>query len=168
MIEVVETRQDKEAALERLTVLEGQIVKGLDTFREVGNALIEISEYKLYLLRGFKNFPDYLAEKWGFNKTTAYNKMYASRAVQILEAADVPSLPQNESVAKMLSKLLRDPDKLVGAWAAVLRDGPPTTQTKVRNAVNAQLTGIKPEGRPTEVKCPECGHVFPAKGNYAR
>ena len=68
----------------RLAHLEGVIEAGLQTFYDVGGALMEIREGRLYR-QTHRSFEAYTKERWGMGK---------SRAHQLIEAAKTPmSLP---------------------------------------------------------------------------
>lgn len=74
----------KESA--RLIELERKISNGVQTFIEVGDALAEIKERRLYRA-DFTNFADYCESKWGFT---------SMRARQLIEASEAThGLPQN-------------------------------------------------------------------------
>lgn len=87
--------------VQRLIELEVTIERGLGTFVEVGNALLEIRDSRLYR-DSHGTFEDYCRERWG---------MVASRARQLIAAAEVTSnlqsvtnvtLPLTESVSRPL------------------------------------------------------------------
>ena len=70
----------------RLAELEPVIERGLNNFVEVGNALIEISDQRLYR-ETHSTFKEYVEDRW---------RMTARRAYQLCEAAEVvKSLPEN-------------------------------------------------------------------------
>ncbi len=64
---------------ERLGALEARIAAGLQTFHEVGSALLEIRDARLYRA-SHGTFEDYCRERWGF---------VASRARQLISAAEL-------------------------------------------------------------------------------
>jgi len=66
----------------RLVELEETIERGLETFIEVGLALIEIREGKLYR-ESHRTFPAYVRERWGFS---------GRRARQLMQAAKVGTM----------------------------------------------------------------------------
>ncbi len=94
-----------------LTRLEGTISKGLATFFEVGQALKEISDRKLWRLGGHKDFVAYAEARWHFKK---------SRIYQMIQAANVTALvdppPKNEAIARELVPLVGYPKDLRRAW----------------------------------------------------
>src|SRR5215204_6956553 len=81
----------------RLVELEDTIERGLETFVEVGNALLEIRESKLYR-ETHKTFAAYVKARWGFT---------ASRARQLIAAAKTATVVtvSNESQARELGGL---------------------------------------------------------------
>src|SRR5215471_14441680 len=69
---VVRIRED-----ERLAELEKAIAKGQKTFVEVGLALAEIRELRLYK-REYSSFSEYCQKKWGWTKQHAYRLIEAA------------------------------------------------------------------------------------------
>jgi site-specific DNA-methyltransferase (adenine-specific) len=89
----------------RLGELEQVVERGLRTFVEVGNALREIRDSRLYR-ETHATFEDYCRERWG------WSRRHANRQI---EAADVAvalgptgPIPPNERQARELVPLLRD------------------------------------------------------------
>jgi hypothetical protein len=105
---------------------EGVIARGLQTFIEVGEALAEIREKRLYRAT-FGTFEDYCREKWGIG---------ASRARQIIGAAAVAGTltsvtavtPANEAQLRPLAGLT--PEQQRAAWQRAVEDsdGKPTAK----------------------------------------
>jgi hypothetical protein len=50
----------------RLALLEVTITQGMRSFVEVGSALAEIKESRLYAEVGFETFEEYSKQRWGF------------------------------------------------------------------------------------------------------
>ena len=67
----------------RLAELEKVINRGKKSFIEVGMALAEIRDLRLYRLT-FKTFEGYCREKWGWGRQRAYELIAASEAARIL------------------------------------------------------------------------------------
>ncbi len=91
----------------RLRDCEKIISIGLHAFVEVGNALIEIRNQKLYRVN-FQTFEHYCRERWQLKRQRAYEMMEAAEIVQSLhdslsEISD--KLPQKESHAAQLVKI---------------------------------------------------------------
>lgn len=103
-----------------LAKCEAVIARGGKIFVEVGCALLQIKQEKLYL-RDYETFADYCKMRWGFEKNYA-NKLIASARVvgNIISVAGtiVPVLPATETQARPLTKL--EPEQQVSAWQEVI------------------------------------------------
>jgi site-specific DNA-methyltransferase (adenine-specific) len=108
------TREQRE--LERA---ERTIAKGLKSFLEVGLALKEIRDQRLYRQQ-FDTFEAYVSERWELSRTRAYELCAASEVVADLSAiADIRFLPENEAQARPLTRL-QLPDQRERAWNVAL------------------------------------------------
>ncbi|MEA5405611.1 hypothetical protein VB776_21920 [Arcicella sp. DC2W] len=99
--------------LDRLSLCESVIEKGLNTFIEVGNALFEIRNNKLYRDK-FTTFESYCRDRWNLKRQRAYELMDAAAVVNTLsEISDKNEqdsqvsiiVPTKESHAAALSKV---------------------------------------------------------------
>lgn len=104
----------------RLEHNEAIIEKGLNTFVDVGNALAEIRDGKLYR-QTHGTFEDYCQERWGFARNYA-NKMIAAAGVVSGLGTIVPSLPATESQARPLTRL--EPNEQIAAWQEAVETAP--------------------------------------------
>jgi hypothetical protein len=68
----------------RLNHLEGIIRAGKQTFLEVGEALLQIMQDRLYRVKGFGSFAEYTETVWRFKKSQAYNFMQAAAVINEL------------------------------------------------------------------------------------
>jgi len=75
----------REELLSRVKVLEAVIEGGLKSFVEVGLALKEIKENKLYRQLGYQNFEQYCLTRWKIRRNYANKKIAASNVVSNLE-----------------------------------------------------------------------------------
>jgi hypothetical protein len=84
----------------RLAELELVIERGLQTFVEVGNALMEIRDNRLY---PHPTFDEYCQDRWGWKQRQAYNYIETSRVVQNLHlnAKEAPSLTQAVELSRL-------------------------------------------------------------------
>ncbi len=106
----------------QLYQLEEVIKQGLNTFVDVGNALLEIRDKRLYRA-DYSTFEGYCQERWGFSR---------SRAHRLIEAAETTknllpignTLPLNESQARPLTSL--EPEMQVEAWKRAIETAPET------------------------------------------
>jgi hypothetical protein len=102
----------------RLQTLETRIERGLETFIEVGEALLEIRDTKLYR-DNHSTFEDYCRDRFGLRERQAYRYMDAAKAIGNLESCPIGQLPANEAQVRPLTGL-KDPDLQREAWAKVV------------------------------------------------
>jgi hypothetical protein len=105
--------------------LETTISKGLDTFVEVGSALAEIRDRKLYR-QYHGTFAAYCEKQWEIGKSQAYRLIEAAEVVTELETSpdgDTP-LPTSEAQARALKDV--EPSKRADVMKKASEDGPPT------------------------------------------
>ena len=95
----------------RLHQLETVIQSGLNTFYEVGNALVEVRETRLYRAK-HPTFEAYCREKWGMTRQHANRMISAAQVVEELEPSG--SKPASEAVARPLARL--EPEQRQEAW----------------------------------------------------
>lgn len=108
-------------AVESLPELEARIERGLQTFVEVGTALLEIRDRRLYREGGHQTFEDYCQTRWGFSKTHANRLVGAASVVGTLTPIGVTP-PTNEAQARELALLVRQsPERAADVWRG-LRD----------------------------------------------
>lgn len=132
----------------RLQELERVIEKGLDTFVEVGKALLEIRDSRLYRQEGHSTFEDYCHNRWRkrISRPRAYQLIEAAQVVENLSTV-VDKLPQNEWQARELSEL--EPEQQRQVWSEAVkgsRNGQPTA-AEIREVKNKTLPQIIREER---------------------
>lgn len=116
--------------LERCEVV---IKQGLQTFVEVGQALMLIRDKRLYRAE-FGTFDEYCQSKWQMQKAFAYRLIGASEVVRNIEMSPIGDKPQTESQARPLTKL--EPEIQREAWQQVVdQHGENITQKKVQEVV---------------------------------
>jgi hypothetical protein len=118
----------------RLGELEQIINNGLRTYVQVGRALKEIRDQKLYLAEGYETFIDYLKRRFGWAKSYGHSVINASVVTERLSAiADKVELPANEGQARPLVGL--KPDEATAVWKKVIaeskKDAKPITAEHV-------------------------------------
>ncbi len=131
--------------LVRLQHLEGVVARGLSAFVEVGNALREIRDSKLYR-ETHPSFEDYVGERWGISRTYAYDLIGSSQVVERLSAiADVPP-PSNEAQARELVPLLRrkDPELIPAVWRSLHEEHGADITARVVKVSVARIKGGAP------------------------
>jgi hypothetical protein len=108
---------------QRLAELEKTIARGKKTFVEVGLALAEIRDLRLYR-REYSGFEEYCRKKWGWTKQHAY---------RLIEAAPVAKSNLQVTSQNAAIELARvDPEKRAGVVQAVVDAGKPVTAAEIR------------------------------------
>ena len=87
----------------RLIQLEKIIKEGERAFVDVGNALLEIRDEKLYRA-DHNSFDDYCQEKWGWNRDRGYKLIIAAQVFESLPKSVSHGI-QNERQARELAKI---------------------------------------------------------------
>ena len=135
----------------RFDELEGIIDKGLKTFIEVGEALGEIRDARLYR-QEYDNFEAYCRDKWN------YSRFYAHR---LIEGARIAMLPTgnlaNEAQARELVGLsVEDATEVVGIAQSMLADGEKLTAFLLKEVREdyeyAKYVDKNDEPEPDEIK----------------
>jgi hypothetical protein len=122
----------------RLAELEGIISRGLASFGEVGQALLEIRERRLYRAT-HPTFEAYCRERWGWSKTHANRQIQAAELAGALTPIGV--IPPNEAQARELAPLLsQGPEAVRAAWVAATATNAAPTAANVRAVVQRPVT----------------------------
>ena len=112
---------------ERLTACVAIIDSGLKTFIDVGNALMEIRDLRLYR-QTHSTFEEFCRERWKLSRPRVYQLIDASEIARNLSTiVDTPT-PTHESQLRPLSKL--EPEQQREAWEIATKafNGKPTAQ----------------------------------------
>ena len=101
--------------------LETQIENGLQTFLQVGLALKDIRDLKLYR-EDHQTFEKYVSEKWGHSRQWAHQLINAVIIEQQIgeNVSNCLQTPKTESQYRELAKL--EPDKIPEVWEAVTKE----------------------------------------------
>jgi len=134
---------------DRMLSLESAIEQGVKTFVEVGAALMEIRESRLYRV-SHKTFEAYCKERWDMSKTNA-NRLIGSATV-VENLAPIGVKPQSEAQARPLTAL--EPEDQVEVWGEVVEkakeEDRPVTAKDVTRAVKERTKPTeKAEPKPT-------------------
>jgi len=100
---------------------EAEIQRGLESFVEVGTALMRIRDGRLYR-DGFETFEAYCEQKWNLSRPRAYQLIEASEAVRAV-STNVDISPKCEAHARPLT-LLPTPKAQVSAWKEAVKTAP--------------------------------------------
>jgi len=116
---------------ERLDACEQVIERGLATFVDVGTALLEVRDSRLYRV-AYPTFEAYCAERWNMTRPRAYQLIDAAGVVNGLSTIGIQALPANERTARELSGLAPDEQRAVWAEAVATAPGGKVTAAHVR------------------------------------
>lgn len=142
----------------RLSELEGVVDSGLRTFVDVGNALAEIRDSRLYR-DGFDTFEAYCSARFDLSRPRVYQLIDAALVVDAVSTNVDIAAPASESVARELAPLRGAPAVVAEVWERVTEaHGPKPTAREVREVVQTYKTGDAPAPpAPTFTCCPTCG-----------
>ena len=105
---------------ERLQSLEESIHKNLKAFNQVGMALVEIRDSRLYR-ETHNTFEEYCRDRWDMGRSRVY-QLIDSASVQNNLSTTVDILPEHERQARPLTKLA--PQLQVEAWQRAVETAP--------------------------------------------
>ncbi|MEI8291471.1 MAG: hypothetical protein WCH99_18530, partial [Verrucomicrobiota bacterium] len=111
-----------------LAVLEKTIARGKKTFIEVGMALAEIRDLRLYR-REYGSFSEYCREKWGWNKSYAYYMIEGAEVVKSLPGK-MSTIVDTEGQARELAKI--PVEARAGIVQAIVDAGEPVTAAAIK------------------------------------
>jgi hypothetical protein len=124
----------------KLAQCEEVIERGLDSFIEVGNALLVIREERLYR-SDYDDFETYCEERWEISGRRARQLIGAVRTIANLESGTI--VPKTESQVRPLVSL--PPVKQKEAWESAIKsskNGKPTAKQVAESVL--QIKGGKP------------------------
>jgi hypothetical protein len=113
--------------------LETVVERGLRDFIDVGNALAQIRDERLYTDK-FANFEAYSRVRWGFSRS------YADRVIEAAQTATMLPMgikPATERVARELRPLKGRPEIMTATYKAVEKEKPNATAAEMKRAVRA-------------------------------
>ena len=152
----------------RFQELEIILAKGLLTFVDVGNALLEIRDSRLYREK-FDTFEDYCRQRWRMTKSRA-NQLVAAVEVAGNLTTTVAIAPTSERQIRPLAKL--EPGQQRDAWTIATELNSNPTAAQVQEAViKTQKKFARPiteeEKRLAEIKALEQERRLGAQNLYA-
>jgi len=138
------------AELERL---EGVINRNLQSFYEVGLALMKIRDLALYRdVLGFDTFEAYCKQKWDFSRSYAYRLIDSAKVIEIVSPIG-DKKPETESQARALACLT--PEQQREAWQKVIETAPEGKVTAaivkkvVREMIAPKMEAVSEPLKPT-------------------
>lgn len=141
---VIEDKQLSQADGEELARHEAVIERGLDTFVEVGAALLAIRDGRLYRAQ-YGTFEDYCRERWNFTRMRASQLIAAAEVIQNVN--NCLQIPMTESQARPLASL--PPEIQREAWERAVETAPNGRITAAH--VQSVVDEIKGKTRPENI-----------------
>lgn len=137
--------------VQRLGELEQVVETGLTVFVNVGNALLEIRDSRLYRQQ-FATFEAYCRERWGLKERRAYQLLDAAEVVKNLACTMVQ--PTTERQARPLTRL--EPEVQREVWQDIVATIAPDQitakiveeQAKAAEPLNEAVKAVKEELKP--------------------
>lgn len=99
----------------RLSEIEAEVDKGMDSFIHISSLLLEISEKRLYRA-SHKSFTAYVEARFNIKGRLGWYQVAAAGVNRALANQGVTNLPRTEFQARPLSSLRNEPEKLAQAW----------------------------------------------------
>lgn len=149
-----------EAEAADLATLEARVREGFGAFMDVGQALAEIRDRKLYR-KTHSTFEAYCRERWDIGRNWA-NKQIAAVGVVASLGSFLPKLPESEKVARPLAPLPVKERRKAWKRAVKAAAGKPVTAEIVKEVVR-EVTGAPEEELSV---CPTCGRPMPRGGEH--
>ena len=119
---------------ERLSYLETIIAGKQREFYEIGKALGEIKQARLYQATLYDSFEDYVKARWDMGKSQAYRLIEAYQVIRNLSPIG-DKLPVNESQVRPLAGL--NPLEQRVAWKRFLDTGKQLTASNIKTSVSS-------------------------------
>ena len=148
---------------QRLAELEKTIARGKKTFVEVGLALAEIRDLRLYR-REYAGFEAYCREKWGWSKPYCTQLITAAAVVEALPASKQVAIA-TESQARELAKAA--PGERAGIVQAIVDEGKTVTAAAIKRHLPPPPTArgdARPTSPPVASPAPPPAAVLDATG----
>ena len=129
--------------------LELVIEKGIKTFIEVGKALEQIRDQRLYRA-SFPTFEEYLKQRWGMSRSYGYRQIEGAQVAAIVSPNGDSPAPATESVARALAPLKDKPEQARQAWQETVEEhGPAPTASQARKVVESKAKP-RPKAKPAK------------------
>jgi protein gp37 len=143
----------------RLKELELVIERGLKTFTQVGTALLEIRETRLWALE-HRTFASYCSDRWGMTKQRAHQLMDGCEFRKAIENGSQESTAVDDDVPegalRPLSQVPKEARAMVWEDAVAHADGKQPTAKMVQEAVDRYVAPVTTEpASSTEPSPPE-------------
>jgi hypothetical protein len=148
---------------EELERLETIISRNQQSFYEIGMALTEIRDKKLYRdVSGFKTFEEYCKRRWDFSSSRARQFIMSSGTVNNIKSVTIVT-PTTESQTRPLARL--EPEQQVAAWQKAINitpEGKTITASLVSRVVREMQSPEEPSMKDINIQ-PDSQRLFNLK-----
>ncbi len=128
-------KQEQFMQQDRLTHLEDLIAGKQKHFYDIGKALKEIKDARLYKLTCFNTFEAYTKARWDMKKSQAYRFIDAYKVIKNLSPIGDIIFPVNEFQIRPLVQL--SPGEQRKTWKEFLKTGKEMTARNIKNFIDA-------------------------------
>jgi hypothetical protein len=114
----------------RLTQLENVIETNQRKFYQIGKALKQIRDERLFRDLLFDRFETYVKDRWDMARSQAYRLIEAANVIDNLSPIGDGILPENESQTRILVRFKKDDQRKI--WRAFICSGMALTAANIR------------------------------------
>ena len=114
----------------RLTQLENVIETNQRKFYQIGKALKQIRDERLFRDLLFDHFEAYVKDRWDMARSQAYRLIEAADVIDNLSPIGDGILPENESQARVLARFKKEDQRKI--WRAFISSGMALTAANIR------------------------------------
>lgn len=122
---------------------EQTIERGLGVFYEVGNALAQIRDWRLYRA-SYRTFEDYCIERWGMVASRARQLISSAEVVSNLKSVTTVTLPANEAQTRPLARLEPKQQVQVYLEATATAPGGKLTAAHIDQVASVRYPAVQP------------------------
>ncbi|MCK5230312.1 MAG: DNA methylase [Desulfobulbaceae bacterium] len=126
----------------RLTELENIIAANQRKFYQIGKALKQIRDERLFRDLLFDSFDAYVKDRWDMARSHAYRLIEASNIIENLSPIGDGILPENESQARVLAHLNKDDQRKI--WREFISSGITMNAANIRKFANSRTKKSMP------------------------
>ena len=126
----------------RLTQLENVIETNQRKFYQIGKALKQIRDERLFRDLLFDHFEAYVKERWDMARSQAYRLIEAANVIDNLSPIGDGILPENESQTRVLARFKKEDQRKI--WGTFISSGMALTAANIRKyAREAKTKSVK-------------------------
>lgn len=126
----------------RLTQLENLILTNQRKFYEIGKALKQIRDERLFRDLLFDRFETYVKERWDMARSQAYRLIEAATVIENLSPIGDGILPENESQARVLAHYKKEDQRKI--WRDFITSGINLTAANIRKYARNRIKKAPP------------------------